>query len=140
MPRVARLRDDMLEFAEAPRNAMIIDKEGKPIGDADRKFFEASWMHKYKGKYYFSYSTGGTHFIAYATGDSPYGPFTHQGNVLLPVPGWTTHHSMRGDRRTVVAVLCGHATRQQNLAAEREGDRTVLQPRRHHSSDRPIRE
>ena len=37
-----------------------------------------SWMHKYNGKYYFSYSTGGTHFIAYATGDSPYGPFTYQ--------------------------------------------------------------
>lgn len=94
MPRVARLTDDLLEFAETPRDAMIIDKDGKPIGDGDRKFFEASWMHKYKGKYYFSYSTGGTHFIAYATSDSPYGPFTYQGHILLPVQGWTTHHSI----------------------------------------------
>jgi hypothetical protein len=95
-PKVAKLRSDMLEFAEAPRDAVIVDKDGKPLlgGDGERRFFEASWMHKYKGKYYFSYSTGGTHFIAYAIGDSPYGPFTHQGNILLPVQGWTTHHSI----------------------------------------------
>lgn len=96
MPRVAKLRDDMLEFAEKPREVMIVDEAGKPIlsSDGNRKFFEASWLHKHNGKYYFSYSTGGTHFIAYATGDSPYGPFTHRGNVLLPVTGWTTHHSI----------------------------------------------
>ncbi len=51
-------------------------------------------MHKYKGKYYFSYSTGDTHFINYATGDNPYGPFTYQGVVLDPVDGWTNHHSI----------------------------------------------
>lgn len=96
MPRVAKLRDDVLEFAEKPRDVMIVDETGTPLlsSDGSRKFFEASWMHKYNGKYYFSYSTGGTHFIAYATGDSPYGPFTHRGNVLLPVTGWTTHHSI----------------------------------------------
>lgn len=94
MPRVARLSDDMLEFAEQPRDAMIVDRDGKPIGDGDRKFFEAAWVHKHNGKYYLSYSTGGTHFIAYAIGDSPYGPFVHQGNILLPVQGWTTHHSI----------------------------------------------
>lgn len=96
MPQVAKLRDDMLEFAEKPRDALIVDEAGKPLlaGDAPRRFFEGSWMHKYNGKYYLSYSTGGTHFIAYAIGDSPYGPFTYKGNVLLPVTGWTTHHSI----------------------------------------------
>lgn len=96
MPKVAKLQADMLEFAEPPHDAVIVDKDGKPLlgGDGQRPFFEASWMHKYKGKYYFSYSTGGTHFIAYAIGDSPYGPFTYQGNILLPVQGWTTHHSI----------------------------------------------
>jgi hypothetical protein len=78
MPQVAMLRDDMLEFAQPPRDAMIVDKDGNPIKGSDRHFFEAAWMHKFKGKYYFSYSTGGTHFIAYAIGDSPYGPFTYQ--------------------------------------------------------------
>ena len=46
-----------------------------------RRFFEASWMHKYNGTYYFSYSTGDTHFIMYATGTSPYGPFTIRGKI-----------------------------------------------------------
>ena len=57
-------------------------------------FFEASWMHKYNGKYYFSYSTGDTHLLCYATGDNPYGPFTYQGVILQPVVGWTTHHAI----------------------------------------------
>ena len=60
-------------------------------GDPHR-FFEASWMHKRGGKYYFSYSTGDSHLLCYATGDTPYGPFTYQGVVLEPVVGWTTHH------------------------------------------------
>ena len=75
---------------------VILDEKGKPLtaGDNKRRFFEASWMHKYRGKYYFSYSTGDTHFIVYATGDSPYGPFTYEGKILKPVLGWTNHHSI----------------------------------------------
>lgn len=95
--RVVRLSDDMLQFAEEPRPVVILDPEtGKPLtaGDNGRRFFEASWMHKYNGKYYFSYSTGDTHKLCYAVGDSPYGPFTYQGVILTPVVGWTTHHSI----------------------------------------------
>ena len=61
-------------------------------GQTESRFFEASWMHKYNGKYYFSYSTGDTHLLCYAIGDNPYGPFTYQGVILTPVVGWTTHH------------------------------------------------
>jgi hypothetical protein len=95
-PRVVKLSDDMLQFAEEPRSVVILDKNGKPLthGEADRRFFEASWMHKYNGKYYFSYSTGDTHCLCYATGDSPYGHFTYQGLILTPVVGWTTHHAI----------------------------------------------
>ncbi len=94
--RVVRLTDDMFEFAEEPRSVVILDEEGNPLtaGDNDRRFFEASWMHKYNGKYYFSYSTGDTHRLCYAIGDNPYGPFTYQGVILTPVIGWTTHHSI----------------------------------------------
>lgn len=93
--RVVRLSDDMLQFAEEPRPVVILDENGKPLtANDDRRFFEASWMHKYNGKYYFSYSTGDTHFICYAIGDNPYGPFTYQGIILPPVVGWTTHHSI----------------------------------------------
>ena len=51
-------------------------------------------MHKDNGKYCFSYSTGDTHLLCYATGDNPYGPFTYQGVILTPVVGWTTHHAI----------------------------------------------
>ncbi|KQN00429.1 glycoside hydrolase family 43 protein [Sphingomonas sp. Leaf25] len=96
MPKVAALDGSMTEFAEAPRDVVILDPQGKPLlgGDHDRRFFEASWMHKYNGKYYFSYSTGDTHYINYAIGTSPYGPFTYTGRILDPVEGWTTHHSI----------------------------------------------
>ena len=95
-PLVAKLTDDMLGFAEAPKEVLIFDENGDLMlaGDNDRRFFEASWMHLYQGKYYFSYSTGDTHFLCYATGDNPYGPFTYQGRILNPVVGWTTHHSI----------------------------------------------
>ncbi len=42
--------------------------------------------------YYFSYSTGDTHLLCYATADNPYGPFRYRGVLLDPVVGWTTHH------------------------------------------------
>ena len=60
----------------------------------DKRFFEAAWVHKYNGQYYFSYSTGDTHNICYAVGNNPYGPFTYKGIVLKPVVGWTNHHSI----------------------------------------------
>lgn len=95
-PRVAKLSDDMLHITETPMQITILDKNGEPIkaGDEDRRYFEGPWMHKYNGKYYLSYSTGTTHYIVYATSDSPKGPFTYQGRILEPVIGWTTHHSI----------------------------------------------
>ncbi|HEX6225871.1 MAG TPA: glycoside hydrolase family 43 protein [Chryseolinea sp.] len=95
-PRVALMSKDMLGFSGPVKEIQILDENGKPLlgGDHDRRFFEASWMHKYNGKYYFSYSTGDTHYIAYATGTSPTGPFTYQGVILNPVVGWTNHHSI----------------------------------------------
>lgn len=96
LPIVAKMTDDLLEFDETPRQLEILDEEGNLLleGDNDRRFFEASWMHKYNGKYYFSYSTGDSHFICYAIGNNPYGPFTYKGVILEPVVGWTSHHSI----------------------------------------------
>jgi hypothetical protein len=94
--KVAKLSNDLLEFSETPTDLVIVDDNGNPLlqGDNERRFFEASWMHKYNGKYYFSYSTGDTHYLCYATGDNPYGPFTYAGRILEPVVGWTSHHSI----------------------------------------------
>jgi hypothetical protein len=96
-PRVARLTPDMRAFASPVQDVVILDPDtGTPLkaDDHDRRFFEAAWMHKYNGKYYFSYSTGDTHYLVYAIGDSPLGPFTYGGRILEPVLGWTTHHSI----------------------------------------------
>jgi hypothetical protein len=95
-PLVARLSQNMLDFAAAPGEIIITDENGQPLlaGDNQRRFFEASWMHKYRGKYYFSYSTGDSHLICYAIGDNPCGPFRYAGIVLNPVIGWTNHHSI----------------------------------------------
>ena len=93
--RVARLTDDCLQFDEEPKAVIIVDEDGNILpADSPYRFFEASWMHKYNGKYYFSYSTGDTHLLCYAVGDNPYGPFVYKGVILEPVVGWTTHHSI----------------------------------------------
>ena len=96
LPFVAKMTDDMLEYDEKPKEIKIIDENGDLLlaKDIERRFFEAAWMHKHNNKYYFSYSTGDTHFICYAIGDTPYGPFTYAGKILEPVVGWTSHHSV----------------------------------------------
>ena len=105
LPRMARLNADMKSFAEPVKEIKLLGKDARPdapVGrgklfgekDNDKRFFEASWMFKYKGKYYFTYSTGDTHFLCYSIGDNPYGPFTYQGVILNPVEGWTNHHSI----------------------------------------------
>ena len=95
-PRVAKLSADMLSFDGPAKEISITNEDGKPLiaSDHARRFFEASWMHKYNGIYYLSYSTGDTHYIAYATSEDPSGPFVFRGYILFPVLGWTTHHSI----------------------------------------------
>lgn len=95
-PKVARLTKDMLHFATEPQDVVIVDAEGKPLlaGDNERRYFEGPWMHKVSETYYLSWSTGDTHTLKYAIGESPYGPFVFQGQILSPCVGWTTHHSI----------------------------------------------
>ncbi len=96
LARIAKLNPDMKSFAEPVKEIQLVDENGNLFTESqnDKRFFEAAWVHKYNGKYYFTYSTGDTHFINYAIGDSPYGPFTYKGIVLHPVQGWTSHHSI----------------------------------------------
>lgn len=96
LPRIAELGPDMKSFTGPVREIKILDEQGRLLraDDHERRFFEAAWLHKREGIYYFSYSTGNTHYLAYATGDNPFGPFTYAGRLLEPVIGWTTHHSI----------------------------------------------
>ncbi len=95
-PRVAEMTDDMLNIKESLQEISIVDEDGNPIlaGDEDRRFFEAPWVYKYNGNYYLTYSTGSSHYIVYAIGKDPKGPFVYKGRILEPVVGWTTHHSI----------------------------------------------
>ena len=95
-PMFAEFNDDMDAFITEPKHLQILDENGDPIkaGDEDRRYFEGPWMHKFGGKYYLSYSTGTTHYLVYAEGARPDGPFTYRGRIMEPVLGWTTHHSI----------------------------------------------
>jgi len=56
-------------------------------------FFEAIWMHKYKGKYYLSY-VGKSGEIKYCMSDKPLGPFEYKGVILEKMNSGTNHHSI----------------------------------------------
>ncbi len=58
-------------------------------------FFEAPFVLKKDGKYYFLYSSGSCHDetyrVQYATADSPLGPYTYQGTILQTNEDGTIH-------------------------------------------------
>ena len=94
MARVIRLNGDMTS-AQFPAKTLTAAKDGK---DSEMPaFFEASFLHKHNGKYYFSYSAnfpdrGAS--IDYAMGDSPLGPFEWKGAMLpnFPDNDWNNNH------------------------------------------------
>ncbi|HEY8463108.1 MAG TPA: carbohydrate-binding protein [Bacillota bacterium] len=75
--RVIRLNSDMISI------------NGSASQIVAPRFFEASWMHKYNGKYYFSYSTDfsrGAATINYMMSNSPTSGFVDKGTVLANPP------------------------------------------------------
>lgn len=75
-------------------NEDMISYDGKVyLLEGTKGFFEAIWMHKYKGKYYLSYSsTDGQ--IEYCMSDNPLGPFEYKGVILEKMNSGTNHHSI----------------------------------------------
>ncbi len=73
--RVIKLNEDMISVDGAASRFTV------PY------FFEASWMHKHNGKYYFSYSTNPRNGmrIDYMVSDNPMSGFTY-GGVMSPQP------------------------------------------------------
>ncbi len=88
--------DDILELAEDLKEIKILDEQGAVMLSSNnyKSFFEASWIHKYNGKFYFSYSIQDSNFIFYAIGDSPYGSFTYKGRIFNPFAGRAVYHSI----------------------------------------------
>lgn len=85
---VIELNNDMVSYSGSVKQI-----------EGARDFFEAVWVHKYKEKYYLSYSTwgekGGTDpQIVYATSYNVMGPYEYQGVILNEVNSGTNHHSI----------------------------------------------
>lgn len=65
-----------------------------------KDFHEATWVHKYNGKYYLSYADNnmvdGKQYnqLVYAISDSPLGPWKYQGVYLSPTDCDTSHGSI----------------------------------------------
>lgn len=75
-------------------NKDMISYDGKVYHlEGTDDFFEASWMHKYNGKYYFSY-VGNSGEIKYCMSNSPLGPFEYKGVILRKMNSGTNHHSI----------------------------------------------
>lgn len=83
---VAKLSDDMLTLSETPQ---------KIVYGADN-FREGPFMHKYDGKYYYSWTDwkDKENQGYYAIGTSPYGPFEFKGAVNARPLGAQDHHSI----------------------------------------------
>lgn len=87
--RIIRLGADMLSLADASATTVRAPD-----------FFEASFLHKRDGKYYFSYSTSFDNhaaYIDYMMSDDPMGGYEYQGTILaspLENNGDNNHHSM----------------------------------------------
>jgi len=66
----------------------MISTVGSAMTMTAPRFFEASWVHKYKDKYYFSYASDfsqGASKIEYMISDNPTSGYTYKG-VILPQP------------------------------------------------------
>ncbi|MCX7013817.1 MAG: family 43 glycosylhydrolase [Candidatus Sumerlaeota bacterium] len=72
---IVRLGDDMISLAEPPR-PVILDRKFGPRGEG--KTADQPSLHKYRGRYYLSWSG------FYAVSDNVYGPYAYQGSVFSP--------------------------------------------------------
>ena len=91
---IARLKDDFTGFI--PLSDTVTFREITPEG-----YVEGPFMFVRNGKYYFMWSEGGwtgpDYSVAYAIGDSPFGPFKRVGKILQQDPAIATgagHHSI----------------------------------------------
>lgn len=78
--RRVKLKENMIELAGTPEDIKIKD------------FFEAPWMHKYRGNYYFSYASGYPSTINYSMAKSMNGPWTQMGTINDRMENSETNH------------------------------------------------
>jgi beta-xylosidase len=79
-------------------NMMEVDGQMQPMEGLE-DFHEATWVHKYKGLYYLSYSdnhdsAGHHNRMRYAVSKSPLGPWTYKGIYINSTDSYTDHGSI----------------------------------------------
>ncbi len=96
------------------------DAKDAPVGNGahvkvnglqTRKMLEASYIHKHKGTYYFSYSTGwqqGAPTIDYGMSDNVMGPYTWKGTILGD-PSINGHSVNGNNNHHGIAEFKGHS-------------------------------
>ena len=92
-----------LYYVKLKDNMVELDGEMK-LMEGLEDFHEAAWVHKYKGKYYLSYSDNhdenwndgvkGDNRMRYAISDNPLGPWKHMGIYMEPTDSYTNHGSI----------------------------------------------
>lgn len=89
--KVAKLKPNMMELAEAPRE---IDYGANHRKSSHEDMVEAPWVYKKDGLYYFSYSNykNKKYQAFYGVSKSPYGPFEWKGALNPKPPGAQDHH------------------------------------------------
>jgi len=91
---VARLKPNMIEMAEEPKNIVYASEE--IMNNDTLKFLEGAYMHKIDSTYYYSYTNwkNKTYQGYYATAKNPYGPFEWKGAMAPHPQGSQDHHSI----------------------------------------------
>ena len=99
--KVVKLAASLTKLAGPVQSVTILDPQGNPTAVAapdiqpelPMSFGEAPFLFKREGKYYLVYSNGWApaSTLVYATGNSPTGPFTYEGEVMKHV-NCVTHH------------------------------------------------
>ena len=94
VPYYAKLKDNMTELDGEVRRVELCERktDNRHRGRYTWPFSEAPWVHKYGGRYYFTYATGFPEKLAYAVSESLEGPYEMKG-LLAETAGQsdTTH-------------------------------------------------
>ena len=105
---IAKLNADFTGFIPFPDGTIF--KEITPQG-----YVEGAFMFLKDGKYYFMWSEGGwtgpNYAVAYAIGDTPFGPFERIGKILQQDPSVATgagHHSVLTSPRSGKSYIVYH--------------------------------
>jgi beta-xylosidase len=91
VPKIVKLKPDMIH-ADGPIENIVIN--GFPAADPKKVYGEAPFLHKHKGLYYFSFSTGWPGQIVYATSKNPMGPYDYRGVILDYLDISTNHQAI----------------------------------------------